>query len=200
MAERREAGQKGGRAFLGVTERTQLLMLARESIKYGLSHGCRQPLSGFTAAVFRHHAACFVTLTKAGALRGCVGTLVADQPLADTVAYFAYSAAFEDHRFEPLAANELAQVCIGISVLSQQEPMAIGSESQLLETLSPCKDGLTLSYGRHHATFLPQVWESLPEPRAFVSALKAKAGLPEDFWSTEMQWSHYGVESFSERD
>ncbi|USD39292.1 AmmeMemoRadiSam system protein A [Ferrimonas sp. SCSIO 43195] len=198
MAERTEAKAAEDRRGLGTIERRQLLMLARDSIEYGLSHGCRQPLSGFTDAVFRHHAACFVTLTKAGALRGCVGTLVANQSLAETIAYFSYSAAFEDRRFEPLAAKELALVRIGISVLSKQQPMSVASDAQLLKMVSPGKDGLTVSCGRHHATFLPQVWESLPEPRAFVSALKAKAGLSSDFWSPEMRWFRYEVESFSE--
>jgi hypothetical protein len=178
----------------------QLLALARRSIAYGLQHGKRQPMSnGVLSEALAVPRACFVTLTKAGELRGCIGTLAADKPLGDAVIDYAYCAAFEDYRFSPLLADELDPVEIEISILSAMESLTVSSEAELMALLHPGEDGLLLDGGgRHRATFLPQVWDALPEPQAFIRQLKRKAGLGADDWSDQLSWSRYSVCSYKE--
>jgi AmmeMemoRadiSam system protein A len=148
----------------------QLLALARASVAHGLGHGT--PLAvdpGALAPPLREALACFVTLRRGGELRGCVGHLEACLPLAVAVAENAFRAAFEDTRFAPLREEE--------------EPLPVGSEEDLLRALRPRVDGLVLHTGTRAATFLPAVWDQLPEASSFVRALKRKIGLPEDAWA-----------------
>jgi len=140
----------------------------------------------------------FVTLKKSGALRGCIGTLEADDPLAIAVAKCAVGAALRDPRFPPLEVAELHGVRISISVLERPRPLAVMDREELLATLRPGQDGLLLESGRHRATFLPQVWEQLPEPEQFFAHLLKKAGLAADHWSDELRFQRYGSTNFSE--
>lgn len=133
-------------------------------------------------------------------LRGCVGTLEASEPLAVAVADSAVGAAFRDPRFPALEAGELAQVHISISVLDRPQALPARDRAQLLSALRPGRDGLILEHGTHRATFLPQVWEQLPDPADFIARLLEKAGLPADYWSSGMQFQRYGSVSFGERD
>lgn len=142
--------------------------------------------------------AVFVTLTRDGQLRGCIGSLEACRSLRDDLEANACAAAFRDPRFPPLAAEELPNTRVEVSILSQPEAMAFRDEADALAQLRPGIDGVILEYGRHRGTFLPQVWEQLPEPSLFMRHLKLKAGLPPDFWSDDLRLSRYTVEKFKE--
>lgn len=127
--------------------------------------------------------ASFVTLTKHGSLRGCIGTLEAYRPLGRDVAGHAVGAAVRDPRFWPVTADEYPELDIEVSVLSEPESMPVADRAGLERMLRPGVDGLVLADrgGRHRATFLPQVWDELPEPHDFVAHLLAKAGLPASY-------------------
>lgn len=142
--------------------------------------------------------AVFVTLTEGGKLRGCVGSLEAQRPLGEDVEHNARAAAFSDHRFPPLSHAELPRVRVEVSVLTPATAMTFADEADALRQLRPGSDGVILEYGWLRSTFLPQVWEQLPEPRLFLSHLKQKAGLAGDFWAKDIQLSRYGVEKFKE--
>lgn len=144
--------------------------------------------------------ATFVTLTHNGNLRGCIGSLEAKRPLSEDVMANAVNAAFHDPRFTPLQDDELNVVEVEVSLLSPVEPITFASENEALGQLRPGVDGVVLQFGQYRATFLPQVWEQLPEPRAFVARLKRKAGLPEHFWSPEIILHRYTVTKWKESD
>jgi len=184
---------------LDPSQRRMLLALARQSIAHGLDQGC--PLSVVPSdypADLRARRAAFVTLETGGTLRGCIGHLEAVQPLVLDVAENAFAAAFRDPRFRPLTHPELARISIEISVLTPARPLFFTSEEELLRMIEPGRDGLILKEGAARGTFLPTVWESLPEPRAFLRHLKQKAGLRPDHWSDRVRVSRYRTESFSE--
>lgn len=175
--------------------RQQLLETARESIRKGL---CGETLK-IDAADFpvplQVPRATFVTLHVDGTLHGCVGTLEADKPLVEDVASNAWSAAFRDSRFPALTWPEFERLEIHISILSPPEPMMFSSEADLLVQLHPRVDGLILEDGCHRSTFLPSVWEQLPNPREFLRHLKLKAGLDSDHWSKNIRIHRYTAES-----
>lgn len=178
-----------------------LLALARRSIAEGLGHaGPRRPPAPLDdwADALLEPAATFVTLRRLGNLRGCRGLLDPVRPLYEDVWSNAWSSAFDDPRFPPLAAGELDDLAIAISVLSALEPVGAPTESDLLRQVEPGRHGLVLALGPRRATFLPQVWASLPEPARFLGELKAKAGLPRDFWSPQMEAWRYTVRSIGE--
>ena len=142
--------------------------------------------------------ASFVTLTKAGALRGCIGSLTAYRPLGEDVAANAANAAFRDPRFPPLSAQELPGTHIEVSVLSDPEPYAFSGRADALSRLRPGIDGVTLEYGNHRGTFLPQVWDTLPGPENFLNHLVRKAGLPAGWWDDGVRLSRYTVKAFDQ--
>jgi len=142
--------------------------------------------------------AVFVTLTIAGHLRGCIGSLEAHRPLGKDLAHNARAAAFSDPRFPPLSLAELPKVRVEVSVLTPATPMNFADEADALAQLRPGIDGVILECGHYRSTFLPQVWEQLPEPGIFMSHLKQKAGLSGDFWAKDVRLSRYGVEKFKE--
>jgi AmmeMemoRadiSam system protein A len=137
--------------------------------------------------------ATFVTLTQAGELRGCIGTLEALRALRLDVEHNTRHAALRDPRFAPLTAAERTITRIEVSLLSAPVSLAVAGEDDLLQRLRPGEDGIVLAYRDRRATFLPQVWESLPEPRAFLAALKQKAGLGARFWDDEIRVARYTV-------
>lgn len=143
-------------------------------------------------------AATFVTLTLDGRLRGCIGSLEARRSLREDLADNARAAAFGDPRFPALTSEELEDLEVEVSVLSAPEPIECRSEAELLEILRPGIDGVVLECGARRSTFLPQVWESLPDPVNFLGALKKKAGLALKYWDDEIRFSRYSVEKFSE--
>lgn len=139
--------------------------------------------------------ACFVTLTTSAAgLRGCRGSLEPRRALALDVWHNAQASAFADPRFPPLQTAEFAELAIEIAVLGPLETVRANSEAELHAQLVPLRDGVVLQWRAHRATFLPKVWEHLPEPRDFLAALRQKAGLPPDFWSPELVIERYATE------
>lgn len=185
---------------LEAADRSHLLGLARRSIERGLeSPLAPAPLPAEALAPgLAAPAASFVTLKRGGRLRGCRGMIEPVRPLAEDVWHNAWASAFDDPRFPPLHATELDDLRVAISVLSALERVGAASESELLGQLQPGRHGLVLALGPRRATFLPQVWESLPEPGLFLDELKAKAGLPRDFWSPDIEAWRYGTETLSE--
>lgn len=160
------------------SERAQLLQVARCSIARGLGRTSPglMPDAAWPSRLLEPRAT-FTTLTLGGELRGCCGTIEPQRPLVDDVWHNAWVSAFADPRFWPVAARELAALEISISVLTPLEPIAASSEAELIASLQPGVDGLVISCGDARATFLPEVWQSLPEPGEFVAHLKRKAGL-----------------------
>ena len=152
----------------------KLVRIARDSIVAGLRGERYAPPA---EPELQAPAATFVTLYKSGSLCGCVGSVEALRPLGADVAHNAYAAAFEDPRFGPLKPEELEQLSIEVSVLSAPEPLNVRDDDDLHAQLEPAVHGLILNCLGRRATFLPQVWDSLPDPKRFVSELKRKAGL-----------------------
>ena len=182
-------------------EQKILLEIAEQSIEHGLNQGNSLPIQTIRyPESLQALRATFVTLKKQGELRGCIGTLNAIRPLVTDVAYNAYAAAFEDPRFPPLQRNEKDLLEISISILSTAKPLIVESEQALIEQLRPGIDGLILEDTYHRGTFLPSVWESLPNPQEFVTHLKLKAGLPADYWSDSMKIKNYTTFSFTNED
>jgi uncharacterized protein len=142
--------------------------------------------------------ATFVTLRQDGRLRGCIGSLEPRRPLRVDVRANAVAAAFSDPRFPPLADHEVESTSIEVSLLSPSERVPCCDETDLASRLVPGIDGVTIAYRSRRATFLPQVWEALPDCRAFLAELRAKAGLPADFWHPELAVSRYRVTKFTE--
>ncbi len=172
-----------------------LLALARASIASALGQAC---FADQSAPWLRDKGACFVTLKQDGELRGCVGHIEPRHTLLEAVTAAALAAAFEDPRFPPLSASELAITRIEVSLLSALEPLAALSEVEALRNIRPHVDGLLLQSGRHRGIFLPQVWSSAPDARDFLGLLKLKAGLPPDFWSDEIRLYRFQVAKCSE--
>jgi len=178
------------------TNFASLLQVARQAISDYLADGIAKPpsLNNYPAPL-REFGACFVTLTVAGELQGCLGTLEARTPLVLEVYNKAFASSHQDHRFTPLIAEQLGQLCIEISVLTKPVPLTLGAETDLYHYLSQHKCGVILSDAGRRAVFLPQVWQQLPTPEQFIAHLKQKAGWHTEYWSDTMQVSTFEVES-----
>lgn len=172
-----------------------LLAIARGAIANALGEGapCRE-----SADWLCEPGASFVTLRRRGELRGCIGSLQADRSVRADVEHNAVAAAFHDPRFAPLSREEYTETRIEVSLLSTLEPIEVPSEREALALLRPGLDGVLLEYRGRRGTFLPQVWEQLPEPDDFLVHLKRKAGLPADFWAVELKLSRYTVSKWCE--
>jgi len=187
------------RSHLSDTEGRYLLASARFTIEEALGASSHAPQIPPSVDRLREAGAAFVTLTVRGALRGCIGSLIAHRPLLEDVRANALAAAFEDPRFPPLDASELPDLTIEVSVLSQPEPLDYEDPKQLISLLRPKIDGVVIEHGRHRATFLPQVWEQLPLPEEFLGHLCYKAGLPANAWRHgELRVLTYQVQKFEE--
>lgn len=174
-----------------------LIALARHAICEKLG----EPAEPIRHESWMHHpGASFVTLIKHKQLRGCIGSLEAYRPLLEDVRQNACAAAFHDPRFHPLQAQELPDIQVEVSLLSKPEPMQFSDELQALERLRPGIDGVIFEYGRFRSTFLPQVWEQLPQAEVFMQNLKYKAGLPINFWSNDVRLSRYTVQKWRESE
>ncbi|HET7921804.1 MAG TPA: AmmeMemoRadiSam system protein A [Gammaproteobacteria bacterium] len=181
-------------------ERGTLLHVARTSIEQALRGGKSGLDETTLSAGLAETRASFVTLKRQNsALRGCIGTLEARRRLVDDVAYNARAAALHDPRFAPLTQDELADLRIEISVLTAPQPLAVWSHAELLLQLRPGSDGLIVADGARRATFLPSVWETLPQARDFVSALWQKAGIEPETWPPALRVWRYEAEHFTER-
>ena len=174
-----------------------LLARARWAIGAALGLPLREPTPHPALA---QRGACFVTLRLDDALRGCIGSIQAQRELVADVADNAVGAALRDQRFSPLSSEEFERVRIEVSLLSRPEFLEFGSEAEALAKLRPGIDGVIFFNGCRRATFLPQVWEQLPEPREFLARLKQKAGSPADFWGPTVMMATYQVEKFAEPD
>lgn len=178
-------------------EREELLDVARRSLRHGLDHGAALPVEAeHFGPALREPGATFVTIRCNLALRGCMGRLEAEEELVCDVSRNAYRAGFHDPRFPPLEADELADLEIHVSVLGAARPLTCRDEVELVAQLRPGEDGLILRAGPHVATFLPAVWQSLPDPASFVRELKRKAGLRADAWPDDLRFERYRVVEF----
>ena len=183
---------------LTAEEREMLLKFARASVTAAVS---RMPFPApeaeqLTPAI-RELGASFVTLTCQDELRGCIGTLEAYQPLALDVIEHAAAAASEDYRFSPVQLREVPKLQIEISRLTPPQSLSYSKPGELSGLLRPSIDGVILRDGVRLATFLPQVWEKLPDPAAFLSHLCDKMGIPSDMWRRKLfTVSTYQVEEF----
>lgn len=173
-----------------------MLDVALLSIHHGLVHKKPFPIGheGLAPDLAKPRAT-FVTINLNGQLRGCIGTLQAVRALAEDIAFNAYAAAFLDRRFSPLTENELEHIRLHLSLLTPPIPIHFSSQEDLLKKIVPFEDGLILEEGSNRGTFLPSVWESLPNPEKFLDHLKMKAGLPGDYWSPTLKVSRYHTES-----
>mgnify|MGYP006297261485 CR=1 FL=1 len=186
--------------LLSEKDRQYLLTLARQTIARTLQgeelppvvlENLPQELSGPGAS--------FVTLTIGERLRGCIGSIEPRRPLALDVRENALGAAFRDPRFPPLTLDELPEVEIEVSVLTPPEPLPYSGPEELMEKLRPYVDGVIIERGWQRATYLPQVWEKVPDAREFLSSLCLKAGLPpDDYRRPGLQVYTYQVEKFTE--
>lgn len=173
---------QSGDAF---TDREQklLLRLARESLEASVrGKGTAVPES--LPDKFKEHRGCFVTLTKNGQLRGCIGYIEPIKPLTQAVLENAGNAALRDPRFPAVTVDELDDITVEVSVLTRPQPLPYSDAQDLLDKLEPGRDGVILEKGGHHSTFLPQVWEQLPDKKTFLEHLSVKGGMPRDGWKT----------------
>jgi len=185
-------------------EKHLLLRLARETLQR-VTSGQQPPAVDLAALppALAEERACFVTLRRRGngMLRGCTGTLMARRPLAEEVVNMTIQTAFYDPRFPPVQAYEVPELQIEISVLTPPQPLHFRDPDELLRKLRPGVDGVTLRLGHRRATFLPQVWESYPDPEVFLSLLSQKMGAAPDAWrDPRLQVETYQAVVFEEED
>jgi AmmeMemoRadiSam system protein B/AmmeMemoRadiSam system protein A len=186
-----------GQDAYGEGQGRELLSVARASVVSAVGGPRGLPSR---AEWLQAERASFVTLTRGGELRGCIGTLTASRPLVEDVAANARAAALRDPRFPPVGVHELDELRIEVSVVSPLVPVPFDDEAELFAAIEPGRDGLALDCGGRHATFLPQVWSALPEPARFVAELQRKAGVPEGTPLKRCEISRYRVVKWREED
>jgi uncharacterized protein len=186
--------------LLSQAERIILLKLARQSIEQAVNQKPAPVLQlDDYSAPLRENGAAFVTLTENGDLRGCIGALEPYQPLVQDVCEHAAAAAMDDYRFQPVTPQEVSLLSIEISRLTSPQPLVYSQPAELLTRLRPHIDGVILRDGSHRATFLPQVWEKLPDPSTFLGNLCDKMGAPFNLWQRKpLKVFTYQVEEFHE--
>lgn len=188
------------KALYSADERKFMLDLARKTLSSVVRSGKLPELAEKDVpAKLKDDKGCFVTLNIDGELRGCIGHIIAVEPLYKAIMDNAQSAALRDTRFNPVSEEELDKIKIEVSVLTKPAPLAFDSPEDLLKKLRPHQDGVVLKVGGRTATFLPQVWEQLEEKEEFLNHLSRKAGMPAAQWrkaGTEV--SIYHVEAFKE--
>jgi len=182
---------------LNIEEQSILFDIATEAIRSNLRRKIAPPidLDSYSNSLTSNKS-CFVTLILNNELRGCIGALSSDHSLIEDVSEHAIAAAFSDPRFPPLTEKERKDVVVEISVLETPSPLDFTTETDLLEKIHEGEDGLILEEGFHRGTFLPSVWENLPDKTDFLKHLKLKAGLPMDYWSTSITIQRYTVQKF----
>jgi len=167
-------------------EKAYLLHLARQALFWQLKYGSKpSPQATELSAALKEKRPCFVTLNHfLSGLRGCIGMFEFDQPLYQNIMSRAIAAATMDPRFPPVKAIDLRYIQIEISILTEPKKLVFASADDLLEKLRPGEDGVILYTPYGTSTFLPQVWEQLPEKERFLSHLCRKQGVPADYWRT----------------
>ena len=179
-------------------EQEELLALARNTLIHSLGMSSEKIVPRFDSPIIHQPHGVFVTLHRHGQLRGCIGSIMPVESIVDGVRHNAINAAFHDSRFPRLTPEELADTEIEISILSNPHPLPFGSHEELLGLLKPDM-GVILRQGAHQATFLPQVWQQLPDQQSFLEHLSLKAGLSKDGWQDpNIEISTYHVLSFHE--
>ena len=199
------SNHKGDKAMgtadkLSEYEGNYLLAVARNTIKNRLDNmGEPQIDWKDLPEKFQEQLGTFVTLTIDGNLRGCVGHIIPRETVIEGIRENSINAAFRDPRFPPLTREEFGTIEIEISILTAPEELSYTDANDLLSKLRPGVDGLILKKGHYEATFLPQVWDQLPDKEEFLSHLCLKAGLSHDSWRKEkLQVSTYQVQAFEE--
>ncbi len=185
---------------LNQAEQDQLLKIARQALVASVQGKPLPalPMTDLPPSLTKNGAS-FVTLTISGQLRGCIGALQAYQPLAKDVQEHTVAAALQDFRFPQVRPTELPAIEIEVSILTPAEPLEYDSPDDLVRKLKPGEDGLVLSDGYRKATFLPQVWDSLPTAEEFLSHLCMKMGAPSNLWKKKhLDVSIYHVQEFHE--
>ena len=179
-----------------------LLKIARESINNKINNlAINKNLDEYQNEIkvqLQINAAVFVTITINHQLRGCIGSLFGYRPLIDDLIDNAISAAFRDPRFPPLTKAEFNKIIIEVSLLTPPTQLNFNNRNDALAKLRPEIDGVILSEGNNRSTFLPQVWEQLPNPDVFIDHLLQKAGLPSGYWSEKVKLETYQVKKWSE--
>jgi AmmeMemoRadiSam system protein A len=189
-----------GTAPFDALEKAWMLKAARAAIEHFVAGG-DEPKLGEPPPRLTSKRGCFVTLTRAGALRGCIGNVIASLPLCQAVVENARAAASRDPRFPSVAPYELDDLRIEISVLTELEPLAFSSPEDLLGKLEPGVSGVVLRIDGLMSTFLPQVWAMVPDRTQFMNRLAEKAGYPPDTWrEADVSVSLYKVECFEEEE
>lgn len=186
---------------LNATEQDILLTIARQALETAVGG---KPLPQIDLddlpPVLQAPGASFVTLTIDGNLRGCIGALDPYQPLAIDVQEHAIEAALQDYRFPRVHPEELPQIQIEVSALTPRARLAYTSPQDLVARLKPHIDGVILQDGLRKATFLPQVWDKLPDPENFLSHLCMKMGRSGDLWrKKKLDVFIYQVQEFQEK-
>ncbi len=174
-----------------------LLSIARHAIESRLDMGARMPPEP-DAAWLKVCAASFITLTRDGALRGCIGSLEPHRALGRDVTENAVAAAFRDPRFAPVTPADWPGIRVEVSLLSRPKPVQFADEAELLAVITPDIDGLIIAHEGRRATFLLQVWESIPDPRQFLRELRRKAGIAADTPVVRCTLSRYRVTKWKE--
>ena len=191
--------EEAATARLADDHRRLLLEGARRGLAHAAATGNAMPVEAADYPLpLRALRASFVTLTQAGQLRGCIGTILPMSPLVTDVVQNAYRAGMHDPRFGALTREELGRTEISVSILSHPRPLAFASAADLLSRLTPHVDGLILVDGRHQSLFLPKVWDMVPDPAQFVAHLKQKAGLPPHYDAPSLKAYRFTTESFPE--
>ncbi len=179
-----------------------LIKIARDTIskELGLEKNDKIEQEAERDEVLNQKSGVFVTLYKGGELRGCIGSIAPEKSIVEGVKENAINAAFKDPRFPPLSKDELKDIKIEVSVLSPPRPLEYNSSEDLIKKIRPYKDGVIIQKGWARATFLPQVWEKLPDPEEFLTHLCLKAGLSGDLWLKEpLEVYTYEVIAFEEK-
>lgn len=177
-----------------------LLFVARKTIQEALfERKAKEPSPSLESPKYLERRGTFVTLTIDGALRGCIGHIIPQESLIEGVRINAMNAALHDPRFRPLSRNEFPKIRIEVSILTEPEPLSFSDANDLSMKLRPGIDGVIIKKSFHQATFLPQVWEQLPDKSSFLSHLCMKAGLDGDTWKKErIDVNIYQVQAFEE--
>lgn len=181
-----------------------LIFEARKTIHDNLLKQPQQNESGGTSPhevnpVLNRKGGTFVTLSKNGKLRGCIGHIIAHEPIIESIRHNALNAAFRDPRFPPVSVDELSDIHIEISILTEPELVPYNDVDELKTKLRPGIDGVIIQKENKNATFLPQVWKQLPDHKSFLSHLCIKAGLSPSAWENEkITVFTYQVQSFEE--
>lgn len=175
-----------------------LLCLARRALEEELRGAKAATASWHDSPWLRGKGATFVTLTEQGQLRGCIGNVEPLAPLIEIHRHNAIGAATRDPRFPTVTGAELDSIDIEVTMLGLPQPLVFFTEEEALGQLRPGVDGVVLEWGEHRSTYLPQVWEALPEPREFLASLKVKAGLNADFWHEDLLLARYRADHWEE--